>query len=64
MKLRKNNCVVLIQKFSDKTISVIGVFKNEKQANKYFSWLGAKKGLYSVYHTSFYKYESEVKEND
>ena len=63
MKLSKKNCVVLIKKFGDKSYTVIGVFKNEKQANKYLAWLEPNnKTDYYISHTSFYIYENEVEE--
>jgi hypothetical protein len=58
MNLKKSNCVVLTKAHSNKTYAVIGVFKNEKQANKYLDWLEPKnKNAYSISHTSFYVYE-------
>ena len=63
MKLKKKNCVVLIKQFKDNTYSVIGVFKNWKQANKYLAWLEpSNKTDYYISHTSFYTYEKKVEE--
>jgi len=65
MKLKKKKCVVLKKVFKDKSATIIGVFKNEKQAEKYVSWLEPNnKEAYLFVYTSFYTYENEVKEHD
>ena len=42
--LLKRNCVVLLWHDLDnpKDVRVVGVFKNEKEANEYKNWLGDK----------------------
>ena len=58
MKLKKNKCVVLVKTHGDKTYTIIGVFKNKKQANKFLNWLEPhNKSAYSISYTSFYVYE-------
>jgi len=58
--LLKRNCVVLLWHDLDnpKDVRVVGVFKNEKEANGYKNWLGDKKHLdrYSIVHSSRFVY--------
>lgn len=67
--MKKKKRVILIKDFKNQTkakypYAIIGVFKNEKQAQRYLTWLEKDKTLYRVIHTNEYEYVEGEKNED